>query len=134
MSASDDRTVRLWILALSSHSDEHSQHQQQQQHEVECLQAAQVLYGHTSRLWDCQFGEKHGILVTASEDCTARYVTNLHAPAIRVAEMKPTLLGILAKQLLPPLESVVSLFSMSAVWLQVQVRICHILLFASKSS
>ncbi|DBA76394.1 TPA: hypothetical protein ACH3X1_010099 [Trebouxia sp. C0004] len=73
MSASDDRTVRLWTLALSSHSDEDSQQQQQQQqHEVECLKAAQVLYGHSSRLWDCQFGEKHGILVTASEDCTAR--------------------------------------------------------------
>ena len=87
MSASDDRTVRLWTLALSSHSDEDSQQQQQQQqqqqHEVECLQAAQVLYGHTSRLWDCQFGEEQGILVTASEDCTARYVTNLHAPAIK---------------------------------------------------
>ena len=96
MSASDDRTVRLWTLALSSHSDEDSQ--QQQQHEVKCLQAAQVLYGHTSRLWDCQFGEEQGILVTASEDCTARYVTNLHAPAFQVSEMTLTLLGISARQ------------------------------------
>ncbi|KAA6428663.1 MAG: hypothetical protein FRX49_01538 [Trebouxia sp. A1-2] len=73
MSASDDRTVRLWTLALSSHNVKDSQQQQQQQqHEVICLQAAQVLYGHTSRLWDCQFGEGNGILVTASEDCTAR--------------------------------------------------------------
>jgi WD40 repeat protein len=105
MSASDDRTVRLWTLALSSHNDEDSQQQQQQQHEVKCLQAAQVLYGHTSRLWDCQFGEEHGILVTASEDCTARYVTNLHARAIKGTEVTPTLLGILARQLSLPLES-----------------------------
>ncbi len=73
MSASDDRTVRLWTLALSSPNAKDSQQQQQQQQlEVKCLQAAQVLYGHTSRLWDCQFGEEQGILVTASEDCTAR--------------------------------------------------------------
>ena len=95
MSASDDRTVRLWTLALSSHSDEDLQQQQQQQHdEVKCLQAAQVLYGHTSRLWDCQLGEGNGILVTASEDCTARYVTNLHAPAIKGAKVTPSELYI----------------------------------------
>jgi WD40 repeat protein len=94
MSASDDRTVRLWTLALSSHSDEDLQQQQQQHDEVKCLQAAQVLYGHTSRLWDCQLGEGNGVLVTASEDCTARYVTSLHAPAIKGAKVTPSELYI----------------------------------------
>ena len=66
MSASDDRTVRVWALQLADGNAS-----QVQQGTCESLQASQVLYGHLARLWDCQFGE--GILVTASEDCTARY-------------------------------------------------------------
>lgn len=75
MSASDDRTVRLWALALAIPTEDESQQAVQQQQEAECLQAARVLYGHTARLWDCQFGNGNDILVTASEDCTARYIT-----------------------------------------------------------
>lgn len=70
MSASDDRTCRLWTVALSTNRVDG------QQHVTECVQATQVLYGHTARLWDCQFGSGHGVLVTASEDCTARYAAN----------------------------------------------------------
>ena len=68
MSASDDRTVRVWtvnLTAAAAQADAKSQG-------TVCLQAAPVLYGHSARLWDCQFGE--GILITASEDCTARCV------------------------------------------------------------
>lgn len=73
MSASDDRTVRLWALDLAPSTEDESQQAIQQQQDAECLQAARVLYGHTARLWDCQFGNGNDILVTASEDCTARY-------------------------------------------------------------
>ena len=65
MSASDDRTVRVWTVQLAAEAPT-----QVEQETCESLQASQVVYGHSGRLWDCQFGE--GILVTASEDCTAR--------------------------------------------------------------
>ena len=68
MSASDDRTVRVWTVTLTAAAQADAKSQG-----TVCLQAAPVLYGHSARLWDCQFGK--GILITASEDCTARCVT-----------------------------------------------------------
>lgn len=67
MSASDDRTVRVWRVNLTTAA----QADTKSPGDV-ALQAGPVLYGHSARLWDCQFGQ--GILVTASEDCTARCV------------------------------------------------------------
>ena len=78
MSASDDRTVRLWNLDLRQlgHKPQQSEPQAAalpQQFETQRLRASQVLHGHTARIWDCYFGHAHNIVATASEDCTARY-------------------------------------------------------------
>ena len=60
----------------SGPSQDLAQHAQQAQHDpAACLQPEHVLYGHSARLWDCHFGDN--ILVTASEDCTARYPISL---------------------------------------------------------
>ena len=57
----------------SQHPAQQAKHAQQAQQEAAaCLQPVHVLYGHAGRLWDCHFG--HRLLVTASEDCTARQV------------------------------------------------------------
>lgn len=78
MSASDDRSVRVWTVKLTA--AEQTDVKQQQAANPE---AAPVLYGHSARLWDCQFGKT--ILITASEDCTARCVSpqqTTHASAV----------------------------------------------------
>ena len=68
MSASDDRSVRVWTVKLTATE----QAGVKQPKGTASPEAAPVLYGHSARLWDCHFGE--GILITASEDCTARCV------------------------------------------------------------
>lgn len=62
--------------AQQAQHTEHGQQTLQARHEpAECLQPVHVLYGHSARLWDCHFGDT--VLVTASEDCTARWVCSL---------------------------------------------------------
>lgn len=81
MSASDDRSVRVWTVTLPTTVQANVQQQgtvtmtgtgqaDVKQQGTASPKAAPVLYGHSARLWDCQFGQ--GILITASEDCTAR--------------------------------------------------------------
>lgn len=55
LSVSDDRTIRVWPL-----NDE--------------TKAPVVLFGHTSRIWDCQFVDEY--LVSISEDSTCRVWKN----------------------------------------------------------
>lgn len=73
MSASDDRSVRVWLVKLTA-----AEQTDVRQQQVASPEAAPVLYGHSARLWDCQFGET--ILITASEDCTARCVPQQQIP------------------------------------------------------
>ena len=103
MSASDDRTVRVWTVTLTAAAQADTKSQG-----TVCLQAAPVLYGHSARLWDCQFGE--GILITASEDCTARCVPchllilylNAGSRDIHTHKDEPFLQGSVSSQCLSP--------------------------------
>jgi WD40 repeat protein len=54
-SVSDDRTIRVWSL-------------------TNVKQAPLVVYGHTARVWDCQFVDEY--LVSISEDSTCRVWKN----------------------------------------------------------
>ena len=61
-SASDDRSVMLWMLPNLAEALE--------QRDPVTISASTVLTGHQARLWDAQFcGE---LIITASEDCTCR--------------------------------------------------------------
>ena len=85
-SASDDRTVRLWDLGPLFAGPGVSGHMSGKPSISAASSAGQapaaaasngtaeprlVLRGHSTRLWDVAFADG-GVLVTASEDCTAR--------------------------------------------------------------
>ena len=86
-SASDDRMVRLWDLqplfsspAATAQSDSKpstgpaaavGQQRSSTAAESDAAEPRLVLRGHSTRLWDVAFAGD--VLVTASEDCTARY-------------------------------------------------------------
>ncbi|KAI8369417.1 WD40-repeat-containing domain protein [Radiomyces spectabilis] len=57
-SVSDDRTIRVWPL-----------------HDTNTKQSPQIIFGHTARVWDCQFVDEY--LVSISEDTTCRVWKNL---------------------------------------------------------
>ncbi|KAJ1652692.1 WD repeat-containing protein 6 [Dispira simplex] len=61
LSVSDDRTIRVWQTDPIDAYDVTS---------TTIIKATATLYGHTSRVWDCQFAEE--FLVSISEDATCR--------------------------------------------------------------
>ncbi|KAJ1963295.1 WD repeat-containing protein 6 [Dispira parvispora] len=61
VSVSDDRTIRVWQSDPADAYDVTS---------TTVIKATTTLYGHTSRVWDCQFTEE--FLVSISEDATCR--------------------------------------------------------------
>lgn len=61
VSVSDDRTIRVWSLKDDNHGD------------IGAVKPL-VLFGHTARVWDCQFVDNY--LVSISEDSTCRVWKN----------------------------------------------------------
>ncbi|KAJ3681314.1 hypothetical protein LUZ60_015803 [Juncus effusus] len=56
MSASDDRSARIWDLTSQNQSQD--------------VPASLALFGHNARIWDCHISDS--IIITAGEDCTCR--------------------------------------------------------------